>query len=81
MGAHLLDAYDGRILSAVGEDWRPAVRVIADLWAGWKDGRHWPSDIFIASRLASLIEAGRVQAHGERSSVQAYRVRLSPDKA
>jgi hypothetical protein len=76
-----VDAYDGRILSVIGDDWLPAVRVIADLWAGWKDGRNWPSDIFIASRLAALIETGRVQAQGDRSSIQARRVRLSPDEA
>jgi hypothetical protein len=74
-----IETYDGQIVGVVGEEWRPAARTISDLGAGWRDGRNWLSDIFIAARLSALIEAGVVEAEGDRSRIQTYRVRRSPD--
>ena len=74
-----IDAYDGRIMAAIGREWRSATRTISDLVAGWRDGRNWLSDIFIAARLSALIEAGLAEAEGDRSRIQTYRVRRCPD--
>jgi hypothetical protein len=74
-----IEGYDEHVLKAVGNGWSPAVRVIADVWQGWRDGRNWLTDVFIAARLSALIEAGRLEAEGDRSRIQAYRVRRSAD--
>ncbi|MDF2763545.1 MAG: hypothetical protein K0S81_539 [Rhodospirillales bacterium] len=72
-----IDAYDDEILGVVRPDWRLAAQVIADLWAAWDDGRNWITDVFVASRLSALIDAGRLEAQGSRVSVRSYQVRLS----
>ena len=74
-----IDAYDARILECVRGDWGRAILVIADLWKDWEDGRNWLSDVFIAARLRTLIDAGRVEVRGDRSSLRGCEVRRAED--
>jgi len=66
------DHFDHLLLAAGSNEWRKAMRVVADaMVAGW-DLDHQVSDTFLALRLRTLVEAGVIESdgpiHGEDDS-------------
>jgi hypothetical protein len=69
-----LDWYDPKLIACCPTDWPPAARVVGAAM-GRCDPRNRMSDLFFASRLQVLIEAGSVEALGRRDRLREYAVR------
>jgi hypothetical protein len=67
--------YDQLLLASCKGDWTPAPRVIGSAMSRC-DRHNLVSDLFFSSRLQQLIDAGRVEADGDRSRMRDYAVRL-----
>jgi hypothetical protein len=71
-----VDHYDGFLLMSCGSVWIPAARVVGAAMACC--GPHnLMSDLFFASRLQSLIDAGSIQANAARTRLGEYAVQLA----
>jgi hypothetical protein len=70
------DRYDRLLLNACSSNWLPAPRVVGAAM-GRCDRHNLMSDLFFASRLQALIEAGRIEAEGVRDRLRDYAVRLA----
>jgi hypothetical protein len=70
------EAYDALLLRAVAADWVPAARVVGSAMSRC-DSRNLMSDVFFASRLQRLIDAGLVEMKGRRGQLGEYAVRLA----
>jgi hypothetical protein len=68
--------YDPLLLEACGTSWTLAARVVGTAMSRC-DGHNRMSDLFFASRLQSLIDAGRIEADGPRDRLREYAVRLA----
>jgi Domain of unknown function (DUF1835)./Protein of unknown function. len=68
------DSYDAFVGEALGHDWQPATEVVAAAMRRC-DGHNRMSDLFFASRLQEMIDAGVVEMEGKREHLAAYRVR------
>lgn len=70
-----IDHYDPLLLAACGPDWRAAAKVVGTAM-GTCDGPNLMGDVFFGARLNSLIDAGRIEASGPRTTLRDYSVRL-----
>jgi hypothetical protein len=68
--------YDRLLLKSCAPTWTPAPRVVGAAMARC-DPHNLMSDLFFASRLQVLIDAGYVEANAERTRLAAYAVRLA----
>jgi hypothetical protein len=71
-----IEHYDPLLLAACGPDWRAAARVVGTAM-GNCDGPNLMGDVFFTARLNSLIDAGRIEASGPRTTLRDYSVRLT----
>lgn len=71
-----LDRYDPLLLSSSTSEWTPAARVIG-LAMSRCDRHNLMSDLFFSCRLQHLIDAGRIEADGERTRMRDYDIRLA----
>ena len=69
-----IDHYDAYILSFASGEWKRAVRVVG-MCLGDADRHNLIGDMFFSWRLQQLIDAGQLEADGDRSEMRAYRVR------
>ncbi len=69
--------YDAAVMSHATYEWRPAADVAGDVMGGCAPDNPL-SDDFVGSRLRVLIDAGRLEATGDRSALRTYRVRRAP---
>ncbi len=69
--------YDPWLIAACGPDWQPAARVVGMTMARCGPSNR-VSDGYLASRLAVLIDSGRVEADGPRTELRNYQVRIPP---
>lgn len=72
-----IDCYDQVLLDACAPTWTPAPRVVGTAMSRCGQ-RNAMSDLFFASRLQVLIDAGSLQADGPRRRLRDYAVRLAP---
>ena len=70
------EAYDSMLLRVVAADWVPAARVVGSAMSRC-DSHNLMSDVFFASRLQQLIDAGLVEVKGRRGQLREYAVRLA----
>jgi hypothetical protein len=71
-----MDRYDPLLLECCTTRWTVAARVVGTAM-GRCDGHSLMSDLFFASRLQRLIDAGRIEADGKRDRLREYAVRLA----
>jgi len=71
-----MDRYDPLLIACCSTEWTPAARVVGAAM-GRCDPRNPMSDLFFASRLQVLIDAGRIEAKGRRNRLREYGVRLA----
>ena len=71
-----VDHYDPFLLTSCTSDWIHAPRVVGAAMARC-DPRNLISDLFFASRLQILIDAGDIEANAVRTRLGAYSVRLA----
>ena len=71
-----LDRYDPLLLTSCTSEWTLAPRVIG-LAMSRCDDHNLMSDLFFSCRLQHLIDAGRIEADGNRSRMRDYAVRLA----
>ena len=71
-----VEHYDPWLLAGCGPDWQPAARVVGRAM-GRCDGHNLMGDAFFATRLNALIEAGRLEASGPRTTFLDGSVRLA----
>lgn len=71
------DRYDPLLLESCPPAWTPAGRVVGAAM-GRCDPPNLMSDLFFASRLQVLIEAGRIESEGPRFRLRDYIVRRGP---
>jgi hypothetical protein len=71
-----VDHDDGFLLMSCGSAWIPAARVVGAAMACC-DPHNLMSDLFFASRLQILIDAGSIQANAARTRLGEYAVRLA----
>ena len=71
--------FDSLLMSFVSDNWQKVARVVGDALASQSDDRIFQTgDIFLASRVNALVEAGRLELQGESAlEMQASKVRLS----
>jgi len=69
-----LEWYDPQLIASCPTDWTPAARVVGAAM-GRCDSHNRMSDLFFASRLQVLIDAGHVEALGRRDRLREYTVR------
>ena len=72
-----IDAYDPLLLGSCPPSWTPAARVVGTAMSRC-DPPNLISDLFFASRLQVLIDAGRIEADGPRLRLRDYTVRRAP---
>lgn len=70
------DHYDAMIAACCPPQWTAAASVVGTA-LGKCDGHNLLSDLFVARRLRNLIDAGGIEAQGDRSNLRAYSVRRS----
>jgi hypothetical protein len=70
------DAYDTLLLQSCAEVWNGAAQIVARAMQRC-DALNRMTDLFFSARLRHLIDAGLVEAEGERSALALYRVRLA----
>jgi hypothetical protein len=71
-----VDHYDRLLLTSCASTWIPAQRVVGAAMARC-DPHNLMSDLFFASRLQILIDAGSVEANAVRTRLGEYAVRLA----
>lgn len=71
-----LDRYDPLLLSSCTPEWTMAARVIG-LAMSRCDRHNLMSDLFFSCRLQRLIDAGRIEADGDRARLRDYVIRLA----
>ncbi len=74
-----VEAIDRELLHASDLQWRKVARVVGTVmfgdWPGKPDGL---ADVFYAQRVAGLVRAGKLQAHGDLARMRFSEVRLTP---
>ncbi|WP_052332777.1 DUF3658 domain-containing protein [Leptospira santarosai] len=71
-----INHYDSEILALIPDQWRAAVRVVADCFVDeFEKGRRL-SDSFYTSRIRNLIRDGFIEAEGELKRIQDFQVRI-----
>lgn len=68
------DLYDHWLVAASSPEWTPAARVVGTAM-GRCDRHNRVGDVYLAYRLQVVVDAGRLEADGPRSSLRSYRVR------
>lgn len=71
-----VDHYDRFLLASCASHWTPAPRIVGAAMARC-DPHNLMSDLFFASRLQILIDAGRLEANAMRLRLGEYAVRLA----
>jgi hypothetical protein len=72
-----LDAIDRELLRASDVQWRKVARVVGTVMFGdWPGKPQGLADVFYAKRVASLVEAGKLQAQGDLGRMRFSEVRL-----
>jgi len=73
-----VDVFDGLILAQATKDWRRAARVIGETMGSNMEPYIQVGDMMLLSRIAALVEQGKLLAHGDPWDMRKCDVRL-PD--